>query len=388
MVVALRREEGRAVNFLLVGTDFPPLIGGISTYAKELAIALSRRGSVTVLAPGARNFKYYDSDYPFRVIRTPAFPLLRDIAFLIYLPVLIRRYRIEVVIHTIWLTALISHLFCRFLPTPYFVSVHASEILDDTRTWRRRIKGYLKRWRICALKNARGLFPVSRFSAKIVSSIGIAKKRICVIPNGVDPQRFRFEAPHPGVNKVLKLLTVARLDLHKGHDIVLEAIAILKKEGLTLNYIVAGQGEEELRLRDKVRMLGLQNQVEFAGFIPDSELPDVYAEADIFVMASRQIPGRLDLIEGFGIALLEASASGLPVVAGDSGGIGDAVRDGKTGFLVNPNKPEEIARVIKFLLDDVDRARQLGEEGRRWVETQMSWECVAEKMCSAIHALK
>ena len=85
MVVALRREEGRAVNFLLVGTDFPPLIGGISTYAKELAIALSRRGSVTVLAPGARNFKYYDSDYPFRVIRTPAFPLLRDIAFLIYL---------------------------------------------------------------------------------------------------------------------------------------------------------------------------------------------------------------------------------------------------------------------------------------------------------------
>jgi len=376
------------MNFLLVGTDFPPKIGGISTYTKELATALSKKGQVTVLAPGTHNSRSFDSACAFQIIRTPALPLLRNLAFLVYLPILIRRYRFDLVLHTIWLTALISHLFYHFMPTPYFVSVHASEILDDTRTWRRRLKGYLKRWRICALKNARGLFPVSRFSAEIVSSLGVAKNRICVIPNGVDPQRFRLTTPHPGENKIKKLLTVARLDLHKGHDLVLEAIAILKKEGFTLSYLVVGQGEEEMRLRNKVRMLGLEGQVEFVGFISDSELPDVYAGADIFVMASRQIPGRLDLIEGFGIAFLEASASGLPIVAGNSGGVGDAVRDGKTGFLVNPNQPEEIARVLKFLLDDVDRARQLGAEGRKWVETQMSWECVAEKMYSAIHELK
>jgi phosphatidylinositol alpha-1,6-mannosyltransferase len=376
------------VNFLLVGTDFPPQTGGISTYTKELATALSKRGRVTVLAPGINNSKSFDSAYTFQIIRTPALPLLRNLAFLVYLPVLIRRYRIDVVLHTIWLTALISHLYYHFIPTPYFISVHASEILDDTRTWRRRLKGYLKRWRICALKKARGLFPVSRFSAKIVSSLGIEKNRICVIPNGVDPQRFRLTTTVRRKNKIRKLLTVARLDLHKGHDLVLEAIAIIKKEGFRLSYLIAGEGEEETHLRNEVRKLGLEGQVEFAGFVPDSELPDIYAEADIFVMASRQIPGRLDLIEGFGIAFLEASASGLPVVAGNSGGVSDAVRDGKTGFLVDPNKPEAIARVLKLLLNDIDRARQLGEQGRKWIETQMSWECIAERMCSAIHALK
>jgi len=370
-----------------VGTDFPPKTGGISTYTKELASALTKKGQVTVLAPGTNNSDSFDYDCVFQIIRTPALPLLRNLAFLVYLPWLIRRYRIDVVLHTVWLTALISHIFYSFMPTPYFVSIHASEILDDTRTWRRRLKGYLKRWRICALKKAKGLFPVSRFSAKLVSSQGIAKDRICVISNGVDPQRFKVTTTHPRKNEIKKLLTVARLDLHKGHDLVLKAIAILKGEGLTPHYLIVGQGEEEKQLRKMVQILGIDCQVKFAGFIPDSELPDIYAGSDIFVMASRQIPGRLDLIEGFGISFLEASASGLPVVAGNSGGVGDAVRDGKTGFLVNPNEPEDIARALKLLLIDVDLARQLGEEGRKWVETQMNWDCVAERMHNAIRRL-
>jgi len=375
------------VNFLLVGTDFPPKTGGISTYTKELATALTKRGQVTVLAPGTNNSGSFDYACAFQIIRTPALPLLRNLAFLVYLPWVIRRYRIDVVLHTIWLTALISHLYYRFMPTPYFVSVHASEILDDTRTWRRRLKGYLKRWRICALKKAKGLFPVSRFSAKLVSSQGIAKNRICVISNGVDPQRFRVATTHPRKSEIKKLLTVARLDLHKGHDLVLKAIAILKREGLTPHYLIVGQGEEEIQLRKMVLTLGIDCQVKFAGFIPDSKLPDIYSSSDIFVMASRQIPGRLDLIEGFGISFLEASACGLPVVAGNSGGVPDAVRDRETGLLVNPDAPGDIARALKLLLTDVDLARQLGEEGRKWVETQMSWECVAERMLSAVRKL-
>ena len=375
------------MNFLLVGTDFPPKTGGISTYTKELATALTRRGQVTVLAPGANNSESFDHAYAFQIIRTPTLPLLHNLAFLVYLPWLIRRYRIDVVVHTIWLTALISHLYYYFMPTPYFVSVHASEILDDTRTWRRRLKGYLKRWRICALKKAKGLFPVSRFSAKLVSSQGIAQDRICIISNGVDPQRFRVATTHPRKNEIQKLLTVARLDLHKGHDLVLKAIAILKREGLTPHYLIVGQGDEEMRLQAMVQTLGLDRQVKFAGFIPDHELPDIYACSDIFVMASRQIPGRLDIIEGFGISFLEASASGLPIVAGNSGGVSDAVCDGETGLLVIPDAPEDIARALKRLLTDDGLARELGKKGRKWVETQMNWDCVAEQMHNAIRRL-
>jgi len=375
------------LNFLLVGTDFPPKIGGISTYTKELATALTKRGQVTVLAPGAIKSESFDHGFSFKIIRTPSLPLLRDLAFLLYLPWLIRRYRIDVVLHTVWLTALISHLFYCFMPTAYFVSVHASEILDDAITWRRRLKGYLRPWRLSALKKARGLFPVSCFSAKLLSAQGIAKKRIFVCSNGVDPQRFRVADTNQRKDEIKKLLTVARLDLHKGHDFVLKAIAILKQEGFTPHYLIVGQGEEEIRLREIVQTLGLERQVTFAGFIPDRELPDIYASSDIFVMASREIPGRLDIIEGFGISFLEASASGLPVVAGNSGGVSDAVRDGETGLLVIPDAPEDIARALKLLLADDDLARQLGEKGRRWVETQMSWDCVAERMHDAIRRL-
>lgn len=375
------------MNFLIVSTDFPPKTGGISTYSKELATALTKRGQVTVLAPGTNNSGVLDYASAFQLIRTPAVPLLRNLAFLIYLPLLIRRYRIDVVIHTVWLTALISHLFYRFIPTPYFVSVYGSEILDDVRTWRRRLKGYLRPWRLIALKKARGLFPISRFSAKILSSQGIAKKRIYICPCGVDPQRFKIANMHQRKSEIKKLLTVARLDLHKGHDFVLKAISILNKEGFTLHYLIVGQGEEEIRLKKIVKTLGLERQVKFAGFVPDRELPEIYAGSDIFVMASRQIPGRLDLIEGFGISFLEASASGLPVVAGNSGGVSDAVRDGETGLLVIPDEAEDIARALKLLLMDDDFTRQLGENGRKWVETQMSWDCVAERMHGTIQRL-
>ena len=387
LVVALRGKEDLTLKFLLVGTDFPPKTGGISTYSKELATALTKRGQVTVLASGDTNSESFDHCFSFKIIRTPVFPLLRHLAFLLYLPWLVRRHRIDVVIHTVWLTALISHLFYLFMPTPYFVSVYGSEILDDARTWRRRLKCYLRPWRLSALKKAKGLFPISRFSAKLLFSQGIAKKRIHICSCGVDPKRFKVADTHQKKNKIKKLLTVARLDLHKGHDFVLKAIAILKREGLKPDYQIVGQGDEEVRLREMVKTLGLERQVKFAGFIPDRDLPDIYASSDIFVMASRQIPGRLDIIEGFGISFLEASASGLPVVAGNSGGVSDAVCDGETGLLVIPDAPEDIARALKRLLTDDGFARELGNKGRKWVETQMNWDCVAEQMHNAIRRL-
>jgi phosphatidylinositol alpha-1,6-mannosyltransferase len=136
------------------------------------------------------------------------------------------------------------------------------------------------------------------------------------------------------------------------------------------------------------QILGLENQVEFTGFISGDQLPPIYNSCDIYVMASREIPGHLDLIEGFGISFLEASASGLPVVAGDSGGVSDAVRNGKTGILVHPDNPEDIASAIKRLLTDDSLARRYGNEGRRWTETQMSWEQVAERLVNAIQRMK
>jgi phosphatidylinositol alpha-1,6-mannosyltransferase len=136
-----------------------------------------------------------------------------------------------------------------------------------------------------------------------------------------------------------------------------------------------------------VQGLGLENQVIFAGFVSENQLPAIYTSCDIYVMTSREIPGRLDLVEGFGISFLEAGASGLPVVAGDSGGVSDAVQHRKTGLLVNPDNPEDIASAIKLLLTDDSLARRYGNEGRRWTETQMSWEQVARRLVSAMQRM-
>ncbi|MFQ5685360.1 MAG: glycosyltransferase family 4 protein [Candidatus Scalindua sp.] len=375
------------MNILVVSSDFSPRSWGIGAYTKELSTSLTRENKVTVLATGIPDAKTFDHGCRYRIIRTPSLPILRHIAFFFYVPWVLRRYHIDAVLHVVWITSLISHLWYYLIPVPYFVSVHGTEIRDDKTSWRRRLKYYLKGWRIVALRRAKGIFPVSNYSAHLVISLGIEQNRIEVILNGVNTRRFKPIKSHHKDNKQKKLLTVARLDLNKGHDYVLKALAILKKQGLIPNYTIVGQGPEETRLRKMAQALGLENQVVFTGFIPNNKLPAIYASCDIYVMASREIPGRLDLVEGFGISFLEASASGLPVVAGDSGGVSDAVQHGKTGLLVNPDNPEDISSAIKLLLTDDSLARRYGNEGRRWSETQMSWAQVSRRMVSAMQRM-
>ncbi|MCR4343120.1 MAG: glycosyltransferase family 4 protein [Candidatus Scalindua sp.] len=371
----------------MVSTDFSPRSWGSGAYTKELSTVLAKENQVTVLATGISNTKAVDHGSPYQIIRTPSLPILRHIAFFIYFPWILWRHNIDAALHVVWITALISHLWYCLLPVPYFVSVFGTEIRDDKTSWRRRLKGYLKGWRIVALRKAKGIFPISYYSARLVTSLGIEQNRIEVIFCGVDTQRFKPSANYRNPDEQKKLLTVARLDLNKGHDRVFEALAILNKQGITPDYTIVGQGHEEMRLRNMVRDLDLENQVVFTGFISDNQLPAIYNSCDIYVMASREIPGRLDLVEGFGISFLEASASGLPVVAGDSGGISDAVQHGKTGLLVNPDNPADIASAIKCLLTDDNFARRLGNEGRRWTETQMSWEHVAKRMVNAMQRM-
>lgn len=383
-MVALRRERNERLNLLIVGTDYPPQTGGISTYTAQVAAALSERWNVSVLAPGAAGAAPWDETRPYTVFRTPNVPVLRLVAFGIYFPWLMLRLRTDAVLHAVWTTSLLSHLWRAVLRKPYFVVVYASEILDDTRSLRRRIKGYLGPWRRAALGQASCVFPISRYTGRVVESLGINKSRIRVITLGVDPVRYSpptAPAVHTGEQR---LLTVARLDLHKGHDMVLEALSLLKRDGLRPSYTIAGDGDEGLRLRTMVETLKLSDQIRFAGFVEDECLPRLYAESDIFIMASREIPGRVDLIEGFGLAFIEASASGLPVIAGRSGGVPDAVRDGETGLLVDPGDPAAIAEAIRLLTTNVQLARRLGRQGRRWVEEEMNWERVGRRLGEAM----
>ena len=125
--------------------------------------------------------------------------------------------------------------------------------------------------------------------------------------------------------------------------------------------------------------LGVAEQVVFTGSVPWAQLPAHYAAADVFAMPCRTRGAGLD-VEGLGIVYLEASATGLPVVAGDSGGAPEAVRDGETGYVVSGRDVAALADRLVTLLTDRALAARLGAAGRAWVEERWRWETQAERM--------
>jgi phosphatidylinositol alpha-1,6-mannosyltransferase len=178
------------------------------------------------------------------------------------------------------------------------------------------------------------------------------------------------------------LLTVARLAGHKGIDTGLQVLAALRPQHPDLGYLVVGHGDRQRQLEGLARELGVADRVRFLTRVPDSDLPALYNMAEIYLGLSR--PAGL-MVEGFGISLSEASASGIPVVAGSGGGIPDAVRDGETGLLVDAEAPEAAIGAVRLLLEDRELARRLGAEGRRAVESYYNWERVATELAGIGH---
>src|SRR5947207_3047275 len=160
-------------------------------------------------------------------------------------------------------------------------------------------------------------------------------------------------------------------------DTVMREMAAVRAGHPTASYAIAGTGERRAKfeqLRDELR---LGDAVRFLGAVPDAELPALYNAADLYVGASR----RYNLLaEGFGISIVEASACGLAVVGGRSGGVPDAVRDGETGILVDPDDPAAVAAGITRLLADAGVRRRMGAAGRRAVETYYNWDRVARDL--------
>ncbi|MFP4477530.1 MAG: glycosyltransferase family 4 protein [Desulfatibacillaceae bacterium] len=373
------------MRILIVSTDFPPASGGISRFSDQLARALCRDDTVIVLAPGARSAAVLDKAASYTCVRTPDIPMARVLFMCLWLPWTMALHRPDAVLHMVWTTSLFSHLWRPLFRAPWFVFVHCSEIMDDTTTFRRRVKGWLRPWRIAALSRAAGVFAVSAYSRRVAQGNTRRPERIRVIHPGVDPDAYTPRGEEQ--NDPPRLLTVSRLELHKGHDRVLEALAGLNSEGVAFEYVVAGRGKEMERLQAMARDLGIAEKVRFAGYVPDEELPALYASADVYIMPSREIPGRPDIIEGFGISFVEAGAAGVPVIGGRSGGVPDSVRDGGTGLLVDPDSPKDIADAIRRLLADSALARRLGSAGRARAENELAWPLVAQRVREAMREM-
>jgi len=204
--------------------------------------------------------------------------------------------------------------------------------------------------------------------------------KVRMVPLGTDPAFFRPGMPTDAVRERYGLhggrwlLSVSHLAPHKGIDTVMHALALLDGKEADVRYAVAGEGEGRRDLEHLAEKLGLRDRVRLLGGVPDADLPALYNLADVYVGASRRTPLS---VEGFGIALAEAASAARPVVAGRSGGIPEAVKDGETGLLVDPERPEAVADAVRRLLRDPKLARRLGAAGRREIERYYNWDRVA-----------
>jgi len=248
---------------------------------------------------------------------------------------------------------------------------------SPTRSW--VLKRALFDW---GMKRADGVITLSERLGARVAEAGYSMPRITV-PPGVDADRFRpadqkdelREQVMPGAN--LLLLSLSRLVLRKGHDTVIRALNILRDELPGLQLIIGGAGEAKNRLESLVAEFGLSSRIRLVGHInpDDPRKLTLFQAADIFILPNR--PNKEGESEGFGIVYLEAGACGIPVVAGDDGGVIEAVRDGESGIVVDGRSVDETVAAIRRLAGDAVLRARLGSGGRAFVEQHFKWPDLA-----------
>jgi glycosyltransferase involved in cell wall biosynthesis len=190
---------------------------------------------------------------------------------------------------------------------------------------------------------------------------GIPRDRIVQVPNGIDLDAF-FPAPNPGPPR--RIVTVARLRPEKGHDLLIEAVAVVFREFPDATLTIVGDGPLREELARRVAERGLAGQVQLAGHTDD--VAGVLRQHDLFVLATRS--------EAFPNSVIEAMASGLAVLTTRVGGIPELVEDGRNGLLVRPDRPEELRAGLVRLLGDTDLARALGAAARADVVSRFSFD--------------
>lgn len=227
------------------------------------------------------------------------------------------------------------------------------------------------------LRAADVVFAVSRFTAGRVESL--AGRPITYVGAGIDTDEFS-PPPVPTHHDVPVVGCVSRFVPRKGQDRLIRSVAEL---GRPLQLLIVGKGRKERELRRLADRLGVRTRFEVD--VPWKRLPELYREMDVFCMPCRSRWAGLE-VEGLGLVFLEAAASGLPVLAGDSGGSPETVIPGKTGFVVH--SVGDIAEGLDMVLADRDRAARMGAAGRAFVASEFTWEQSAGRVARGFSELR
>lgn len=374
---------------LLVTNDFPPRRGGIQSYLHELVCQLVATGDhqVLVYAPRWKGAEKFDAEARasgYEVVRHPTTLMLPVPTVARRMKRLIKRHRAE----TVWFGAAAPLA----LLAPQARAAGARRVIASTH-------GHEVGWSM--LPVARNVLRrignttdvityVSRYTRNRFASAFGPRAALEHLPPGVDVQRF---APDEVARAELRaryglddrpvVVCVSRLVPRKGQDMLIRVWPEVLRAAPGAFLLLVGGGPYRRTLERMIASLGLGGSVLVTGTVPWGRLPAYYDAGDVFAMPCRTRRWGMD-VEGLGIVYLEASATGLPVVAGNSGGAPDAVVPGQTGLVVDGRSPGEVADALIGLLKDPAGARAMGERGRAWIEREWRWDAVADRFAALL----
>jgi phosphatidyl-myo-inositol dimannoside synthase len=369
-------------KILCVTNDFGPRAGGIETFIIGLIERLPK-GSVIVYTSAQDKSEPYDQQwldgYDVEVIRDKARILLPTPGVAYCVSALIKDRGIK--------TAFFGAAAPLGLLAPVLRRAGVMKIIALTHgheVWWSKVWPFT--WAMKSIaRNVDHLTYLGEFTRQAISQTinSSAQSAMVKIAPGIDTEHF---APTDsseltselGLTDKKVIVSVGRLVHRKGQDVLIEAMPHLLKEIPDAHLVLIGEGPYRGYLETRVKNLGIDSKVTFIGRITYVDLPRYICLGEVFVMPSRSRLAGLE-VEGLGIVYLEASACGLPVIAGNSGGAPDAVVQGVTGLVVNGKDQHAVATSIATLLNDQEKAREMGRKGREWVIDQWRWEIWSEK---------
>ena len=364
-------------KILCITNDFGPRAGGIETFVIGLIERLPR-ARVIVYTSAQDNSEQYDrrwfEDYGVEVVRDKAKILLPTPGVAYCVKAIVRERKIT----TVFFGAaaplgLLSRTLRKAGVKEIVALTHGHEVWWS-KVWPFTIAMKSISRHVNHLTYL-GEYTRSAIAASVTkeAAAGMVKIAPGIDTDHFSPQDATQLRSELGLIEKKVIVSVGRLVHRKGQDVLIEAMPGILREVPEAHILMIGEGPYRSYLENRVKALGLHERITFIGRIQYADLPKYICVGDLFVMPSRSRLAGLE-VEGLGIVYLEASACGLPVIAGNSGGAPDAVLEGETGLVVDGTSKTEVAAAVVELLSDPDRSKAMGIRGRQWIIQEWRWE--------------
>ncbi|MCK0125030.1 glycosyltransferase family 4 protein [Gelidibacter sp. F2691] len=359
-------------KILIVTSEFPPQPGGIGSHSYYLALFLAKSGyGVTVIADqrDQRNTEeqHFDNTLPFLVQRVA----LRRMRFIMYVnrirKTLQALKQTDYVIATgkfsLWNVAMCALIYKRST----MAVIHGTEVNFKSTILRKAIDTSLKRYDT--------IVAVSNYTKNLVTHLN---KAVVVIPNGLDVTQWKAECSTLQIKGTPVITTVGRVSTRKGQLQVINSLPELIRAYPEIHYHCIGILGESEAFMSRAKLLNVAQHLTFHGPLHEKDLKDILADTDVFVMLSQE--DHSGDLEGFGIAILEANAMGVPVIGSKGCGIEDAIKDGVTGFLIDSKNAEDFKHSIDLILKN----RLLFQENSKIWAMEHDWSLIIREYIDLI----